>query len=207
MGTLFASVYNRFLGKITDDMYMELTSQDTVRDLQNLLIDAIPGFEFPRKSLDFTILDRPLTEESSNVYGFVIENVNGEKHEDASCFAADLSSEEINILAILMMNSWLQRQITTIENIRMKYSGKDFSFTSQANHLSKLLSLLEETQRQSLHMQRLYKRRRTDKTGSIKSNWDVFREDSAIEGHKDIDEEDSFDDTMREIILDGGSIL
>jgi hypothetical protein len=23
--TLFASVYNRFLGKITDDMYMELT--------------------------------------------------------------------------------------------------------------------------------------------------------------------------------------
>ena len=25
IGTLFTSVYNRFLGKITDDMYMELT--------------------------------------------------------------------------------------------------------------------------------------------------------------------------------------
>lgn len=33
MGTLFASVYNAFLGKITDDMYMELTPQDTIRDL------------------------------------------------------------------------------------------------------------------------------------------------------------------------------
>ena len=51
MATLFASVYNRFLGKITDDMYMELTPEDTIKDMQNLLIDAIPGFEFPRKNL------------------------------------------------------------------------------------------------------------------------------------------------------------
>ena len=122
MGTLFASVYNRFLGKITDDMYMELTPQDTIKDLQNLLIDAIPGFEFPRKSLEYTILERPI-------------------NKDASSFTATLSSEEINILAILMMNSWLQRQITTIENIRMKYSGTDFKMTSQANHLAKLLTL------------------------------------------------------------------
>jgi hypothetical protein len=49
--TLFGSVYNRFLGKITDDMYMELTPSDTIKDLQNLLIEAIPGFEFPRKDL------------------------------------------------------------------------------------------------------------------------------------------------------------
>ena len=54
--TGFTAIYNRFLGKITDDMYMELTPEDTVRDLQNLLIDAIPGFEFPRKNLyDYTI--------------------------------------------------------------------------------------------------------------------------------------------------------
>ena len=51
MATLFVTVYNRFLGKITDDMYMELTPDDTIRDLQNLLIDSIPGFEFPRQNL------------------------------------------------------------------------------------------------------------------------------------------------------------
>jgi len=33
MRTLFAEVYNRFLGKITDDMYMELTPADTIKDL------------------------------------------------------------------------------------------------------------------------------------------------------------------------------
>ena len=206
MGTLFASVYNRFLGKITDDMYMELTPQDTIKDLQNLLIDAIPGFEFPRKSLEYTILERPINKDSVNIQGFLIENADGDGYEDASSFTVTLSSEEINILAILMMNSWLQRQITTIENIRMKYSGTDFKMTSQANHLAKLLTLLKETQRQSLHMQRLYKRRRTGIDGEIKSNWDVFREDSAITGHIDIDENDMCNDTIREIILEGGII-
>lgn len=51
MGTKFTTVYDRFLGKITDDMYLELTPQDTLKDLQRLLIDAIPGFEFPKIDL------------------------------------------------------------------------------------------------------------------------------------------------------------
>ena len=206
MGTLFASVYNRFLGKITDDMYMELTPRDTIKDLQNLLLDAIPGFEFPRKSLEYSILERPIDKDSVNIQGFFIEDVEGNGYEDASYFTATLNSEEINILAILMMNSWLQRQVTTIENIRMKYSGTDFKMTSQANHLAKLLTLLAETQRQSLHMQRLYKRRRVSADGTIVSNWDVFREDSAITGHKEIDSLDMFDDTIETIIYEGGII-
>ena len=163
MGTPFTQVYNRFLGKITDDMYMELTPEDTVRDLRNLLIDAIPGFEFPRKNLlDYTII------EAENAL------------EEESSFAAELSSEEINILAILMMIGWTQRQVTSIENTRMKYSSSDFKFTSQANHLAKLLTLLQETQRQSHHMQRLYKRRRTDENGRYESNWSVLRDSSAL---------------------------
>lgn len=74
-----------------------------------------------------------------------------------------------------MMCAWLQRQVTSIENTRMKYSGSDFKMTSQANHLAKLLNLLTECQRQSFHMQRLYKRRRLDDDKNIESNWDVFR--------------------------------
>ena len=163
MGTPFTQVYNRFLGKITDDMYMELTPEDTVRDLRNLLIDAIPGFEFPRANLlDYTII------EAENAL------------EEESSFAAELSSEEINILAILMMIGWTQRQVTSIENTRMKYSSSDFKFTSQANHLAKLLTLLQETQRQSHHMQRLYKRRRTDENGRYESNWSILRDLSAL---------------------------
>ena len=71
MGTLFASVYNRFLEQITDDMYMELTPKDTIKDLQNLLKGAIPGFEFPRKSLDYTILERPINKNSVNIQDHV----------------------------------------------------------------------------------------------------------------------------------------
>ena len=107
IGTLFASVYNRFLDKITDDMYMELTPKDTVKDLQKLLINAIPGFEFPRKTLEYNILERPIDKNSVNIQGFFIENADGEGFEDCSSFVATLSSEEINILAILMMIGWL----------------------------------------------------------------------------------------------------
>ena len=44
MGTKFTEIYNCFLGKITDDLYMELTPEDTVKDLQHLLVCAIPEF-------------------------------------------------------------------------------------------------------------------------------------------------------------------
>ena len=191
MGTQFVDVYNRFLGKITDDMYVELTPEDTIRDLRNMLIEAIPGFEFPRKNLyDYTIQELTKPEDEVKTTDFIIGLVWEETSDtvgktpcaliEQSCFAADLTSEEINILAILMMCAWLQRQITSIENTRMKYSGSDFKMTSQANHLSKLLSLLNECHRQSHHMQRLYKRRKTIDNGEYRSNWSVLREKSVL---------------------------
>ena len=184
--TKFVDVYNRFLGKITDDMYVELTPQDTIKDLRRMIIEAIPGFEFPRKNLfEYEIKEQIIPEDEIQEDDFVIGILWDDTIEDndlgqppmvvieRSEFAADLSSEEINIIAILMMIAWLQRQITSIENTRMKYSGSDFKMTSQANHLQKLLSLLSECQRQSHHMQRLYKRRCADTVdGQYYSNWD-----------------------------------
>ena len=98
---------------------------------------------------------------------------------ERSSFAEDLTPEEMEILAILMMNGWLQRQVTSIENTRMKYSGADFKMTSQANHLSKLQTLLGECQRQSHHMQRLYKRREINDEGRYQSTWYWFGDCSA----------------------------
>ena len=193
MQTLFASVYNRFLGKITEDMYLELTPEDTIRDLQNLLINAIPGFEFPRCDLyDYKIEVTEINEDELLPDDFVLGTVWGELSEtnesqipkvivDRSSFSAELTPEEINILAILMKQDWVQRQVTSIENTRMKYSGPDFKMTSQANHLSKLLNLLEESRRDSLHMQRLYKRRKRTANGVYSSNWSVLRETSVLD--------------------------
>lgn len=169
MGTKFSTVYDCFLGKITDDLWAsaEWTPEQTKSDLQSLLLDAIPGFEFPRKNINDYILQAPAQAENiTNTIDYLIE--------DQSAFSVELTQEEINILAILMMNGWLQRQITSIENIRMKYSGSDFKFTSQANHLAKLLTLLSECQHQSHHLQRLYKRRKVDSEGNISSNWSIF---------------------------------
>jgi len=50
--TPFSIVYDSFLSKITDDMYMELTPKDTNEILEELLVSALPKFEFPRQSLD-----------------------------------------------------------------------------------------------------------------------------------------------------------
>ena len=61
----------------------------------------------------------------------------------------------------------------------MKYSGSDFKFTSQANHLQKLLTLKTENHRENIHAQRLYKRRKTHEDGHIMSNWHILNQ-SAI---------------------------
>ena len=189
--TQFSAVYNRFLGQITDDLYLELTPEDTLKDLQNLLINAIPGFEFPRKNLyDYTIEVRTLTEDQLAPDDFVLGTVWDDLDEiletpnvlvDKSRFNVELTPEEINILALLMKQLWVQRQVTSIENTRMKYSGSDFKMTSQANHLAKLLSLLKESQRDSFHMQRLYKRRKIVDGGAYASNWSSLMEVSALD--------------------------
>ena len=189
--TQFSAVYNRFLGQITDDLYLELTPEDTLKDLQNLLINAIPGFEFPRKNLyDYTIEVRTLAEDQLTPDDFVLGTVWDDLDEiletpnvlvDKSRFNVELTPEEINILALLMKQNWVQRQVTSIENTRMKYSGSDFKMTSQANHLAKLLSLLKESQRDSFHMQRLYKRRKIADGGAYASNWSSLMEVSALD--------------------------
>ena len=175
-------------------MYVELTPEDTLRDLQTLLIDSLPSFEFPRVPLDdytlkTTIKLKNEVSDEDFIIGPVWKNIfeedsNSSEDEEVyieeSSFNLELTSEEINIIAILMMCNWVQRQVTSIENTRMKYSGSDFKMTSQANHLQKLMSLLSECQKQSLHMQRLYKRRRliqnedSPYNGFYRSNWDTL---------------------------------
>lgn len=142
--TPFSVVYGKFLSKITDDMYMELTEEETESMLAELLQSAIPWFEFPRVNLN----DKNDTQ-----------------------FNVTLSEEEINILATYMIVEWMGQQLATIELIRMKYSGSDFKFTSQANHMHKLKDLQKEYERKGFHLQRLYKRRKADKNGIMRSTF------------------------------------
>ena len=49
--TPFSAIYTSFFSKITDDMYMELDRKQTEGMLQELLIGAIPWFEFPKVNI------------------------------------------------------------------------------------------------------------------------------------------------------------
>jgi hypothetical protein len=115
MATQFTDIYNRFLTMITDDMYVELTPEDTMRDLRSLLINAIPGFEFPRKnisdySIETLVVREDLVENGDFIIGVVWDTPDGPEDEnkpdvyiERSCFEADLTAEEQNILALLML--------------------------------------------------------------------------------------------------------
>lgn len=205
MKTDFSTIYDRFLGKITDDMYIEISQEETLRDLQFLLLDALPGFEFPRFPIYDYVAKKDLIIVDSAYWGDIkpvmqwndikkvgfknsLDDINSDSFTDTdvylvdeSYFNTELTNEEINILAVLMLRGWLTRQINSCEIVRMKYTGTDFKMTSQANHLSKLISLKEEIEQESLHMQRLYKRRRFKEDGGIRSNWDVFGKVSALD--------------------------
>ena len=154
--TPFTEVYEKFLSKITDDMYMELTPQDTYKLLYQLLISSIHKFEFPRQSLEYDQVPTEGFDENGN---FNVEYV----------FINKLTSEEINILATYMIVEWIGQQLASVENVRMKYSGSDFKFTSQANHMQKLLQMKKDYEREGFHLQRLYKRRLPDENGVYRS--------------------------------------
>ena len=49
MATSFDTMEDFFLAGITDDMYMELTEDDTKAILDEILIAALPSFEFPKQ--------------------------------------------------------------------------------------------------------------------------------------------------------------
>ena len=158
-GTSFATIYDRFLARITSDMYMELTELDTFELMQELLINAIPHFEFPRFDI-FDYEEGVLTGvgvyqgvESDNIKVPAAAWVGGS-------FNTTLTSEEINILSIYMVVEWLGQQLASTENTRLKYSGSDFKFTSQANHMAKLKTLIDAEKQNGFHLQRLYKRRK-----------------------------------------------
>lgn len=177
--TPFSLVYDNFLSKATDDMYLELTELDTFRLLEDILISAIPWFEFPRVNINDYDLEEII--EASSYCG-----VESDMMETSATiyngghFNTLLTQEEINILGTYMIVVWISQQLASVENTRMKYSASDYKFTSQANHLQKLLTLKKDYEREGFHLQRLYKRRKTDEYGVLHSTMRTLMDTSPI---------------------------
>lgn len=171
--TSFSLIYDSFLSKITDDMYLQLSELDTYRLLEQLLLSAIERFQFPRVDLTdyelFETVDESIYNGAESGYEDAKVFIYG-----GGSFANNLTHEEINIIAVYMMVEWLNQQLASVENTRMKYSGSDFKFTSQANHMQKLLQLKKDYERDGFHLQRLYKRRIAGKDGIMKSTMNTI---------------------------------
>ena len=153
--TYFSTIYSDFLSKVTDEMYAETwTEADLKRDLESILMSAIPNFSFPK----FPLYDFKRSTEDEN--GDMVEGY----------FNSVLSLDEIVILSNLMMTEWLTRQIMTTENIRQKvYSSSDFKVSSQANHLDKLKKLRDAYVAENKANQKMYGRREITVEGRVKT--------------------------------------
>jgi hypothetical protein len=138
---------------------------------------AIQKFEFPR--VDITQYEIDYIEDEG-IYRGVESDGAAVKiliYSDGY-FENRLTQEEINILSTYMIVEWLGQQLASVENTRMKYSGSDFKFTSQANHMAKLLALKKDYEREGFHLQRLYKRRKADEDGIMRSTFGSIMEAS-----------------------------
>lgn len=152
MATSFDEMEDFFLAGITDDMYLELTEEDTKAILDEILIAALPFFEFPR---------------NKNLLDVDIENRE---------FGDDLTIEEKMIIRQYMIAEWIGYQLAAIDNVKQKYSGSDFKFTSQASHIKQLIALKENYEKKGFHLQRLYCRRSADKKGNFISSFSKIME-------------------------------
>jgi hypothetical protein len=182
--TPFQTIYDAFLSSITDDMYMEWTEEETYADIKNIFLSAMSGFQFPR----FKLYDY---HETGDKIGTRIERVEIEKPEDPNAepefedvevevyaetdaFNTELTREEINIFAHLMLVEWVNRQLASVDVTKQAYSSRDFEFTSQANHLDKLIKLKESFSKEVTRLQRLYTRRKMDSNGLFVPNYQGF---------------------------------
>lgn len=97
--TSFQEMYDFFLSGITDDMFMEMTKEDTEEMLQELLLAAFPKFEFPRWE---------------NPFDLDLEN---------QVFTARLNLTEMTIIRYYMIIEWIGFQLANVDLVRQKYSG------------------------------------------------------------------------------------
>lgn len=150
--TTFEEMYDFFLSGITDDMFLELTEEDTKQMLEEILLAALPHFEFPRWGGCFNI---------------DLQN---------KTFNAVLTFEEKMIIRQYMISEWIGFQLATVDLIKQKYSGSDFKFTSQASHMKQLTTLKKNYETKGFHLQRLYCRRKVDENGKVVSTFGQIME-------------------------------
>lgn len=116
MATPYNSIYESFLQKVQDYSFVSFSQDELETELAGYLKNAIPKFRRCKVNLS-------------------------SRDEVAKQFTFDLTAEEIEILANMMVVEYLKPKVVSTENLKQTLSDKDFKMYSQANHIKELLSL------------------------------------------------------------------
>ena len=119
MSTQYSIIDNSFLNKITDGYLVSIKDE--------LLQELIDGY---RKAAISKFKQCTKLED---------------RDDSARLFAQDLTDEEIEIVANLMVLEWLRGKINSVEVLKQKMSTKDYKIFSQSRHLDSLLALKNAT--------------------------------------------------------------
>lgn len=119
MATPYINIFVSFLDKISDSYLAGMTDTELTEQLLKFLNNSIPKFKKCKR--DLTLKD------------------------DAG-FTENLTSEDIEILANLMVIEWLRPQIYNLELLKQALSSRDFNLHSQAAHLKELQALKKDAQ-------------------------------------------------------------
>lgn len=155
MATAFAEIYAMFSNKITDYVLLELSDQDAVDVMHGYLISAIAKLrELRSGAFDYT-------EDDS-----YIDN-DGNQISLGPHFLNTLIKEEKELLAIGMVEEWIEPQVKDVLLTRQFVSSKETQFFAQHNHLNGLLSLKKETKHDKDYLLTIYKTLHNEYLGTV----------------------------------------
>lgn len=132
MATPYDVVYNRFLNKCSDFNLADLDDYTLEEMMKDWLHSAIIR---TRTSSDLSTRD-----------------------DEAEEFENDLTDQDVELLSMGMIISWLDQRIQSTELTSMMIGGKEEKFYAQSNHLAELRNLRADILRemQQLHCYSTY---------------------------------------------------
>lgn len=119
--------YNGFIGLVTDDMYVTMDEQDLMDELEDILIAAMPRFRYPRVPLST----------------------------DGDDFSEGVTQSEVQIISMLMVEVWLERQINNIRLTELNISGNDAKALGTGSQL-RALEKIKDSHRKTVERQLKY---------------------------------------------------
>lgn len=129
--TSYDAIYQRFLNKITSFRILELSDSDVQEMMSMWLTSAISKFRKCKSDLS-------------------------KRDDEILEFEEELLDAEIEILALLMVNEWLEPQINSELYVNQFYGGKEERFYAQANQLDKLMDLKQSNHLRAQKLMRDY---------------------------------------------------